>query len=632
LNTGFFVKCFGVLVVLGLLAACGGGGSTSVSSPAAITAQPSDQSVAAGTTATFGVVASNSTGYQWQRSTDGGTTFADIGGATAASHTTPVTTSADSGTRYRVIVSGDANSVTSSTVSLIVAAGAVAPSISVHPAGQTISAGQSASFSVTAGGTALGYQWQQSVDGGANFTDIVGAANANLTLTAVPLVNSGRQYRVVVSNSDGNVTSNAATLTVNAAAAVPAFTTQPGNVAITEGQNAQFTVVVSGTPTPTLQWQLSTDSGTSWSNINGAIGPVLDVIGAALANTGRQYRAVASNSSGTVSSNAATLSVSAAAAAPAFTTQPVDVAVTEGQNAQLTVVVSGTPTPTLQWQLSTDNGANWSNINGATGATFNIVNPALANNGRQFRAVASNSAGTVNSNAATLTVTAASPVTITTSSPLPEGTVNVAYSVTLTASGGTPPFTWSVANGYTLPSFLTLNASTGEISGTPDAEASYAIRIQVADSANPPQSNQKYFDLVANAPCDKGYGWATVAGAPSTVEGTFCPQTRNGPTAPNGLGLVSVGWVETYAYGGGSYREVIGIQFDPATGQVASASFYLNDPTRSWTYICAATATVDYPACSGVTVNTATGTVHFVDTAVGSGTSPVFTLNGTLTY
>lgn len=408
MNIKFGIVRISILFLLAILSACGNDGSTPEQPAAAITAQPTDQSVLAGTTATFDVVAGNATGYQWQISSDGGATFANVIGATAASYTTAVTTLADSGTRYRVIVSGIVNSVTSSAVTLTVTAAPVAPGITVHPANQIITEGQNANFSVTATGTTLGYQWQRSSDDGASFADIADATNATLTLTAAPLAVNAHQFRVVVSNSVASVPSNAALLTVNAAQSAPAFTTQPVSVSIAAGQNTAFTVAVSGTPTPTLQWQLSTDSGANWSDISGETDTTFNVIAPALANNGRQFRAVASNSAGTVNSNAATLTVNAGAVAPAFTTHPADVTISEGQSAQLTVVVTGTPTPTLQWQLSTDGGSNWSNINGETGTSFNVIAPSLANNGRQFRVVASNSEGTVNSNPATLTVNAVS--------------------------------------------------------------------------------------------------------------------------------------------------------------------------------------------------------------------------------
>lgn len=100
---------------------------------------------------------------------------------------------------------------------------------------------------------------------------------------------------------------------------------------------------------------------------------------------------------------------SATTAAPSFTTQPVSTTIIFGKSSQFIAATSGTPAPTLQWQVSTDSGASWNNSVGETGATLNIVLPPLANSGWQYRAVASNSAGTVSSHAATVTVQAVVP-------------------------------------------------------------------------------------------------------------------------------------------------------------------------------------------------------------------------------
>ena len=113
----------------------------------------------------------------------------------------------------------------------------------------------------------------------------------------------------MASNSVGSTPSDAATLTV-AASGAPSITSQPASVSILAGQGAAFVVGVSGTPTPTLQWQLSTDNGASWSNINGATSSVLSLpAGVPIAYNGRQFRAVASNASGSVTSLAAMLTV-----------------------------------------------------------------------------------------------------------------------------------------------------------------------------------------------------------------------------------------------------------------------------------------------------------------------------------
>ncbi|MBV8880078.1 MAG: DNRLRE domain-containing protein [Planctomycetaceae bacterium] len=92
------------------------------------------------------------------------------------------------------------------------AAAVVAPSITTHPSNQTVTAGQTATFSVVATGTApLTYQWQN------NNGSIAGATGPSYTTPPTQLSDSGLVYKVVVTNGAGSATSNGATLTVNAA-------------------------------------------------------------------------------------------------------------------------------------------------------------------------------------------------------------------------------------------------------------------------------------------------------------------------------------------------------------------------------------------------------------------------------
>lgn len=90
---------------------------------------------------------------------------------------------------------------------------------------------------------------------------------------------------------------------------------------------------------------------------------------------------------------------------PSVTQSPADQAVIAPAAATFTAAVGGTPLPALQWQLSTDGGASWSDIAGAGGASYTTAATAAADNGKRFRLVASNSAGTATSSGALLTVT-----------------------------------------------------------------------------------------------------------------------------------------------------------------------------------------------------------------------------------
>jgi hypothetical protein len=106
-----------------------------------------------------------------------------------------------------------------------------APSITAQPANQTVTAGQTATFSVTAAGTTpLSYQWQKGA------TALAGATSASYTTAATTTSDSGSQYSVVVSNAIATITSNAAILTVNATAAVTDVLTYHNDIART-GQN-----------------------------------------------------------------------------------------------------------------------------------------------------------------------------------------------------------------------------------------------------------------------------------------------------------------------------------------------------------------------------------------------------------
>jgi hypothetical protein len=393
-----------VALSLCLLAACGGNDSSSSPVAAAITVQPSSVSAPGGSNATFTVVATgDGLTFQWLKSTDNGTTFIGITGATAATLTLTAVDATLNATQYEVIVNGTAGSVTSSAVTLTVTPAPVPPAITMQPSDQTVVAGLDATFSVTATGTSLVIQWQTSVDD-LNWTNIVGANTTTLVLNAVALTDSGKFFRAVASNSVTAVASNVARLTVTPSSAVPAIGTQPVAALVVAPSTATFTVVASGTPTPTFQWQVSTDGGTTFADVAGATNASFATPATTIADSGKLYRVEVSNAAGTVFSNSALLSVSSTAGAPAITQQPASRTVVAPATATFSAGASGAPTPTFQWQVSTDAGATFTNVNGATAATFTTAATAPSDNGKQFRVIATNVAGSATSNAATLTV------------------------------------------------------------------------------------------------------------------------------------------------------------------------------------------------------------------------------------
>src|SRR5271157_228034 len=181
----------------------------------------------------------------------------------------------------------------------------------------------------------------------------------------------------------------------------PTVTTNPVNQTVAAGSSVSFTAAASGTPTPTVQWQVSTNGGAAFSNVSGATSATYTFTAAAGQN-GNEFRAVFTNSVGTATTTAAKLTVNVA---PVITTNPSSQAVSAGSTASFTAAASGTPAPTVQWQVSTNGGTTFSNVSGATSATYNFT--AGAQDGNQFRAVFTNSVGTATTSAATLTVSPA---------------------------------------------------------------------------------------------------------------------------------------------------------------------------------------------------------------------------------
>jgi len=135
------------------------------------------------------------------------------------------------------------------------------------------------------------------------------------TVSATIAANPGGGRAAVI-----EIAGNLFTVIQDAAIAPAMITTQPLNQTILAGQTAQFTVGASGNPTPSYQWQVSTNGGVAWSNLvngstySGGTTTTLTVSGATTGMNGTEYRCVATNSSGSAPSGAAVLRVVASIA------------------------------------------------------------------------------------------------------------------------------------------------------------------------------------------------------------------------------------------------------------------------------------------------------------------------------
>lgn len=185
----------------------------------------------------------------------------------------------------------------------------------------------------------------------------------------------------------------------------PVITQQPAAQTVAAGGSATFSVTATGNGLA-YAWQRSTNGGLAYAPIAGATAATLTIGPVDASMNAHRFVVIVQNGAGIVTSHPATLTVTPVASAPGFTTQPADQAVTAPAPATFTVAVSGTPAPTIAWESSSDNGATWSAIAGASGTSYTTPATTAGDNGRQFRAVATNASSSTNSNPGRLSVNA----------------------------------------------------------------------------------------------------------------------------------------------------------------------------------------------------------------------------------
>lgn len=273
-----------------LLASCLGGGGDIAPK---IFQQPRDRSAFQSQSALFdvGVEGTTPLSYQWRRN------GVAIAGATGPTYSTPALTAADSGARFSIAITNPVGTTISNEAVLTVLP---PPIITASPTSQTVATGATATFTVTATGDSVAYQWRK------DDVVIAGASSATYTTPATVAADDGSVFTVDVGNGAGFVTSAPATLSVTGPAAV---VTSPISQTVAVGDAAVFGVAATGSGL-TYQWRRN------GVDIVGATSALYTAPAATLADTGATFNVVVTNPRGTATSGTATLTVVAAAPTP----------------------------------------------------------------------------------------------------------------------------------------------------------------------------------------------------------------------------------------------------------------------------------------------------------------------------
>jgi len=427
------------------------------------TTPPADVKVCLGATATFSVVTSATPlSYRWQLSTDGGTSWSAVlngstySGATSSTLSITGTTASFNGYKYRCTATDGTGAYTSSLATL-----------TVGPIGQLTNS----SYAICSEGstnmtsadikTGYSYQWQVSADNGVSWNnvsdggDYSGSASAILNISGDPVID-GHLYRTIVTDgaSHCSVTSSGVdTLHVVTKPGV----VQPTPTSLSVCSGASGTVSVADSTGVSYQWQISTDNGSTYSNISdnslyhGASSYSLSINSPTSPASYQVIRSVAGY--GITCPRPSYPVALTLRTPPTITTQPAGKTVCAGITASFRSVASGT-SPTYQWRVSTDGGASWTPVPGATSTILSLTSTTPAMDGNQYSVIAtvSGCGSPVASSAATLHVN---------SSGTWLGTADTAWENGNNWCGGVPTAATDVLVPASAPRMPLISASTG---------------------------------------------------------------------------------------------------------------------------------------------------------------------------
>ena len=358
------------------------------------------------------------------------------------------------------VLGSNGGSTTAITGTVTVSSGAtVAPGSSAG----TLSTGNitfqtSSNLSVELGGTTAGTGYDQLVTSGT--ASLNGTLNVSFINSFVP--SSGNTFTIISGartgtfssvvwpvGYTGTVTNNANSVVLSNIAMAPTVATNAASSVTATGATLNGTGNPNGATT-TGRFRYSTINPATCNDTFGTRAPASaasdSVLGAGasgvaysqaitglLPATTYYFCAIANNNVGT--SFGSVSNFTTPGIAPTVTTNPVNVTLNNDSTATFTAAASGSPTPTVQWEFSTNGGASYSNVSGATTTTLTIPNVLALQNGTKYRAVFTNANGSVTTTPATMTVYQRTSLTLSPVSATAGAPVNVTATLT-TVTGG----------------------------------------------------------------------------------------------------------------------------------------------------------------------------------------------------
>lgn len=460
------VVCLSTLLLASFFVGCGAS-----TAPIAVSVSAASKATDQGMTVAITAMVAHdakSAGVQWTVSGGGTLTNATAGTATFVAP-------ANVTSAFTATVTATSMSDTTKAASVQIAVNPL-PSITTNPA-LTATAGTAYSSAINASGGTAPFTW--SVTGTLPPGLSIGTSTTNsVTISGTP-TGGNATVTIKVADAVGSTSSQQFTITVNAAPAL-AITNTSLAAGVTGTAYSQTLAATGGVKSYT--WAISSGSlpaGLSLNSSSGAItgtptGPLVGTISFTVQVT----------DSGTPTHNTKSAALSIAVSAPALSVTTTSLAGgTLGTAYSASVAATGGITP-YAWSVSAGSLPAGLTLNASTGAitgtpTGNVTGPV------SFTVkVTDAETPTALSATANLSITITAPPLSVTTTTLPTGVVNSTYSATLQATGGVSPYSWAVTTG-TLPAGLSLNASTGAITGTPTASGTANLTFTVTDSQSP---------------------------------------------------------------------------------------------------------------------------------------------------